>query len=115
MDFKLQKRQIFLWRWLVFVSTLRSTLDGLIRPSSLAETDIWGTDDFNKRRFRHIVQVDLALRMVSAKWISNVDQKPARVAASRLIRAWFGKDADFLSDVVTINLSWVHLHNQETK
>lgn len=69
-------------------------------------------------RVHHIVHVDLDMKKISAKWIPkclNADQKRARVEASRSICARFEEDPDFLSRVVTMDETWVHFYDPETK
>lgn len=45
----------------------------------------------------------------------NVDQKRARVEASRSICARFENDVDFLNRIVTMDETWVHFYDPETK
>lgn len=69
-------------------------------------------------RLNHIVHVDLVMKKHSAKWILkclNVDQKHAVVEASASICAQFGRGADFVSRVVSVDITWVCLYDPETK
>lgn len=69
-------------------------------------------------RVHHIVHVNLDMRKIAAKWIPkclNVDQKRARVEASRSICARFENDVDFLNRIVTMDETWVHFYDPETK
>lgn len=70
------------------------------------------------KRVYYLVHVDLDMKKMSAKWIAkclNVDQKHARVGASRLICARFEKDTNLLNRVVTRDKTSVHFHDPETK
>ena len=65
-------------------------------------------------RVHHIVHVNLDMRKIAAKCL-NVDQKRARVEASRSICARFENDVDFLNRIVTMDETWVHFYDPETK
>lgn len=55
---------------------------------------------------------------ISDKWVPkylNVDQKHARIEASRSVYAQFEKDTNFLSRMVTMNKTWSYFYDSETK
>ena len=58
------------------------------------------------------------MRIIAAKWIPkclNVDQKRARVEASRSICARFENDVDFLNRIVTMDETWIRFYDPDTK
>lgn len=69
----------------------------------------------SNERIHHIVHVDLGMRKIFAKLVHkclNVDQKRER--ANRSEKRKETKDSDFLSRVVTVDETWVHLYDPET-
>lgn len=70
-------------------------------------------------RVCHIIHHDLGMRKLSAKWIPrclNVDQKRVRLTTSKEICRRFAEDSsNFLDRLVTMDETWIHNYDPETK
>ena len=73
----------------------------------------------SRERVGSIIHEDLDMRKLSAKWVPkclNADQKRQRCQSSEQLLEFFRRDpTDFLSRLVTMDETWLHHHDPETK
>jgi histone-lysine N-methyltransferase SETMAR len=73
----------------------------------------------SRERVRYIIQENLDMRKLSAKWVPkclNADQKRQVCQSSEKILEFFRRDPnDFLSQDVTLDETWLYHYKQETK
>lgn len=77
------------------------------------------TLNISYERIFHIVHHDLGMRKLSAKWIPkclNADQKRLRVTTSKSLCRLFKEDSSNILDrIVTMDETWIHHYDPETK
>jgi len=73
----------------------------------------------SRERIGSIINEDLDMRKLSAKWVPKclkVDQKRQRCQWSEQLLKYFRRDPDaFLSEMVTMDETWLHHYDPETK
>lgn len=58
------------------------------------------------------------MNKIDAKWIAeylNTEQKRVSVEASRSICVHFAEDVDYFNGVVTMDETWIHFYDPQTK
>ena len=74
---------------------------------------------FSRERVESIILEDLDMRKLSAKWVPkclNADQKHRRCQSSEQLLEFFRRGPnDFLSRLVTMDETWFHHYDPETK
>ena len=93
--------------------------DMIISDRRISAKMISETLQMSRERVSHVIYNVLDMRKLSAKWVPkclNADQKRERVTASKAILDQFKANSQhFLSRIVTMDETWLHHYDPETK
>ena len=91
----------------------------ILEDRRISVTSIAEQPGISCERVGSIIHEDFDMRKLSAKWVPkclNADQKRPRCQSSGQILEFFRRDPnDFLSQLVTMNETWLYHYDPETK